>query len=160
MSVMTLSRFRATARKGHLDRVKHIYEYLSKMRHGIIRIRTELPDYSSIPEKTYSWDYMCYKGAEEVIPKDLPCLLGKAVQMTTFVDSNLFHDMISGCSVTGILHLLNKTTIDCQSTVETATFGSEYVTARTAAEQIIDLRNTLWYLGVRIQGTLMADVWR
>jgi hypothetical protein len=140
--------------------VKRIYEYLSKMRHGIIRIRTELPDYSTIPEKTYNWDYTCYEGAEEVIPKDLPCPLGKAVQTTTFVDANLLHDMISGRSVTGIiLHLLNKTPIDwfskLQSTVETATFGSEYVAARTAAEQIIDLCNTLRYLGVPIRGTSM-----
>jgi hypothetical protein len=153
---MTLSRFRAAPRKGHLDRVKQIYAYLSKMRHGIIRIRTELPDYSTIPEKTYNWDYTCYEEAEEVIPKDLPCLLGKAVQTTTFVDTNLFHDMISGRSVTGILHLLNKTSIDwfskLQSMVE---FGSEYVAARTAAEQIIDLRNTLRYLGVPIRGTSM-----
>jgi hypothetical protein len=94
-----------------------------------------------------------------VIPKNLPRPSGKAVQTTTFVDTNRFHDMISGRSVTGILHLLNKTPIDwfskLQSTVETATFGSDYVAARTAAEQIIDLCNTLWYLGVPIRGTSM-----
>jgi hypothetical protein len=88
----------------------------------------------------------------------LPRPRGKAVQTTTFVDAN-FHDMISGCSVTGILHLLNKRPIDwfskLQSTVETATFGSEYVAARTAAEDIIDLRNTLRYLGVPFCGTSM-----
>jgi hypothetical protein len=39
--------------------------------------------------------------------------------------------------------------------VETATFGSDYVAACTAAEQIIDLRNTLRYLGVPIRGTSM-----
>ena len=64
------------------------------------------------------------------------------------------HDLLSGKSVTGILHLLNKTPIDWysekQATVETATFGSEYVAARTAVEQIIDLRTTLRYLGVPV----------
>jgi hypothetical protein len=70
--VMTLSRFRAAPRHGHLDRVKRIYGYLSKMRHGVIRIRTELPDYSVIPEKTYDWDYTCYEGAEELVPDDMP----------------------------------------------------------------------------------------
>ena len=34
--------------------------------------------------------------------------------------------------------------------METATYGSEYVVAKTATEQIIDLRNTLRYLGVPI----------
>jgi len=54
------------------------------------------------------------------------------------------------------LHLFNQTPIDwfskLQSTVETATFGSEHVAARTCAEQIIDLRLTLRYLGVPING--------
>ena len=73
----------------------------------------------------------------------------------TYVDANLYHDFTSGKSVTGILHLLNKTPIDAyskkQSTVETATHSSEYVAARTAVEQIMDLRLTLRYLGVPIR---------
>jgi hypothetical protein len=64
------------------------------------------------------------------------------------------HDMLSGKSVTGVLHFLNKTSIDWyskkQATVETTTYGSEYVAARTAVEQIIDLRNTLRYLGAPV----------
>ena len=62
--------------------------------------------------------------------------------MTTFVDANLYHDLVNGRSDTGILHLFNKTVIDWyskkQSTVETATYGSEFVAARTAMEQIIE----------------------
>jgi hypothetical protein len=93
--------------------VKRIYGYLSKMCHGVIRIRTKLPDYSVIPEKTYDWDYTCYEGAEELIPPNMPRPLGKEVQTTTFVDANLYHDLISGRLATGILHLLlNKTPID------------------------------------------------
>ena len=38
-----------------------------------------------------------------------------------------------------------------QATSETATYGSEFVAARTCVEQIIDLRNTLRYLGVPIR---------
>ena len=34
--------------------------------------------------------------------------------------------------------------------METATYGSEFVAAKTATEQIMDLRNTLSYLGVPI----------
>jgi len=64
------------------------------------------------------------------------------------------HDMATGKSVTGILHWLNQTPIDWyskkQATVETATYGSEFVAARTCVEQIIDLRCTLRYLGVPI----------
>ena len=73
--------------------------------------------------------------------------LGKPVTLTHYVDANLFHDALTGRSVTGILHMLNATPIDWyskkQSTVETATYGSEFVAARTCVEQIVDLRNTL-----------------
>ena len=80
--------------------------------------------------------------------------------MTSYFDANLYHDIISGKAVTGILHLFNQTPIDwfskLQSTVEMATFGSEYVAARTCVEQIIDLRLTLCYLGAPINGRTMV----
>ena len=66
----------------------------------------------------------------------------------------MFHDSLTGRSVTACLHFINATPIDWyskkQATVETATYGSEFVAARTCVEQIIDLRNTLRYLGVKV----------
>jgi hypothetical protein len=38
-----------------------------------------------------------------------------------------------------------------RATVKTATFGSEFITARTTIDQIVDLQTTLHYLGVPIQ---------
>ena len=35
--------------------------------------------------------------------------------------------------------------------VETATYGSEFVAARTCVEQVMDLRHTLRYMGVNIR---------
>ena len=158
-AVMSLSRFRAAPRKGHLERVKRVHGYLLKMKNGVIRIRTDMPDYSDIPDKVYDWESTCYAGAKEEVPKDCPPPLGKEVQMTSFVDANLYHCLVSGRSVTGILHMWNKTPIDhyskLQATVETATFGSEYVATRTCVEQIIDLRMTARYLGVPIKGSSM-----
>jgi len=77
------------------------------------------------------------------------------VRITHYVDANLYHDYVTGRSVTGIIDMLNGTPIDyyCkkQATVETATFGSEFNAARTCVERSIDLRNTLRYLGVPIR---------
>ena len=71
------------------------------------------------------------------------------------MDANLFHDALTGCSVTGILHMMNATPIDWyskkQATVETATYGSEFVAAHTCMDQIVDLQNSLQYLGDPIQ---------
>ena len=91
----------------------------------------------------------------EAIPHDAPIPLGKPVVTTHYVDANLCHGMLTGRSVTGMLHLLNQTPLDWfskkQATVETATYGSEFLAARTCVEQIIDLRNTLRYLGVPVR---------
>ena len=154
-AVMSLSSFRVQPRLGHLERCKRVYGYLSKMRHAMIRIRTDEPDYSAIPEMIYDWARSVYGNVKEVIPSDCPEPLGKYVTLTHYVDANLYHDVLTGRSVTGILHLLNKTPIDWyskkQATVETATFGSEFSAARTCTEQLLDLRNTLRYLGVPIR---------
>lgn len=158
-SVMTMSRFRAAPRIGHLERVKRIHGFLRKFKHGVLRICTDVPDYSDVPEKVYDWSGSCYPGAKEEIPDDIPTPRGKSVVSTHWVDANLYHDMVSGRSVTGILHMWNKFIIDwyskLQSTVETATFGSEYVAARTCTEQILDLRLTARYLGVPVEGPAM-----
>ena len=96
-----------------------------------------------------------YSDVKELLPKDSPKPLGKTVVLTSYVDANLCHDLITGRSITAILHLANQTPIDWyskrQGTVETATFGSEFSAARTVVEQIIDLRTTLRYLGVPVQ---------
>ena len=81
-------------------------------------------------------------------------LLGKAVVTTTTMDANLNHCLATGKSLTGCLHFVNKTPVDWyskkQATVETATYGSEFVAAKTATEQIMDIRQTLRYLGAPI----------
>ena len=55
---------------------------------------------------------------------------------------------------TGKIVSVNKTPVDWyskkQATVETATYGSEFVAAKTATEQIMDIRQTLRYLGAPI----------
>jgi hypothetical protein len=112
---------------------------LAKYKHGVIHIDMDEPDYSNIPKKEYSWSVACYPGAKECILDDLTLSpFGKEVVTTSFVDTNLYHDLISGRSVTGCLHMINKTPIDwfskLQSTVETATFGSEYIVARTCTD--------------------------
>ena len=89
-----------------------------------------------------------------MIPKDAPKPLGKAVTTVTYTNANLYHDMLTGRSVTGILHFCNQTLVDWyskrQATVETATFGSEFTAARISVDQIIDMRTTLRYLGVPV----------
>jgi hypothetical protein len=152
---MTLSSFRAAPRIGHLERAKRVIGYLSKMRHAAIRVRTQEPDFSSYEVPKYDWMSTVYGDVQEDIPQDDPIPKGQYVTTSHYVDANLMHDMLSGKSVTGILHFLNQTPIDWfskkQATVETATYGSEFVAARSCTEQIIEMRTLLRYLGVPIR---------
>ena len=107
-----------------------------------------------LPDLEYDWTRI-YGNVLEEIPKDVPEPLGKSVSTTTFLDANLLHDLITGRSVTAVLHFFNLTPGDWyskrQATVENATYGSEFVAAKTAMEQIVDLRQTFRYLGVPIK---------
>jgi hypothetical protein len=123
------------------------------MRHATIRFRTHEPDYSDLPSKEYDWEQV-YHGAAELLLHDAPEPLGRRVTLTHYLDANLFHDAITSRSITGILHMANATPLDWftkkQSTVETATYGSEFVASRHCVEQVMDLRTTFRYLGVPI----------
>ena len=61
-----------------------------------------------------------------------------------------------GRSATGILHFLNQTPIDAdskrQNQVKSVTYGSKFMAACQAIEQIIELQYTLHMFGVPING--------
>jgi hypothetical protein len=108
--------------------------------------------YGKSPE--YNWMNSVYGDVLEEVPKDAPAPLDKTVMTTTYVDANLYHNWTTGRAVTGTLHFLNGTPINWfskrQNTVETATYGSEFVAARITTNQVIDLQLTLQYLGVPV----------
>lgn len=79
-------------RKGHLQRVKRVYGYLSKFKTGAIRFRTETPDFSDLPLADYNWDQSPYAGSREELPKDIPTPKGKPVKIFSYADANLMHD--------------------------------------------------------------------
>ena len=113
--VMSLSRFRAQPRKGHLDRTKRTVGYLLFLPDGAIRFRAGEPDLSSLDDQEYDWTRSVYSGACEQITHDIPKPLGEHGQTTHYVDANLHHDHATGKAVTAVLHFLNQTPIDAYS---------------------------------------------
>ena len=155
-AVMTMSRYRAAPRVNHLTMLSRIIGYLRHTKDAAIRFRTANPNYEDLEEPNYDWDKSVYSGIEEDIPTDIPAPRGKSIVMTTYVDANLLFCRATGRSVSGILHMMNFTPVDwftkLQNTVESATYGSEFMAARIATQQIIDMRLTLRYMGVPIEG--------
>jgi Reverse transcriptase (RNA-dependent DNA polymerase) len=157
LGVTTMSSYRAAPRIGHLDRLKRMYGYIKKHPDGAIRFRVKIPDHESqgTPVK-YDWAQTVYGNVVEELPPDMPPPKGKAMRLTTYQDANLYHDMVTGRAMSGILHFLNQTPIfwfaKKQNIVETATYGSEFMVARQATEQIMDLRYTLRMMGIPLDG--------
>jgi hypothetical protein len=120
-----------------------------------MRVKVDEPDFFELPNQEFDWRHTVYGKVEELIPRDVPKALGKTVTIVTYTDTNLYHDMFTGRSVSGIPHLCNQTLVDWysrrQATVETATFGSKFTAARIAVYHIIDFRTTLKYLGVPVR---------
>jgi hypothetical protein len=112
-------------------------------------VRTTKPDLSQYVMVEQDWLYSVYGKVSEEIPQRIPEPLGKSVVSTHYGDANLQLDVVTGLAVTGILHFLNETVFvwysKCQAAVETATYGSEFVAARIATDQIIDICTTLRY---------------
>jgi hypothetical protein len=155
-AVATMGSYRIAPRQGHLDRLKRIYGYIRKFPDGAIRFRTNIPTHEGYDEVIqHNWESV-YDNANEEMPPDMPIPKGKYVRTTSYVDANLMHCLVTGRSMTGIIHLINQTPIQWfskrQNNVETATYGSEFMAARQAAEQIMDIRYTLRMMGIPIDG--------
>ena len=92
-----------------------------------IRIRTEEPDFSSTPTIPRNWEESVHGKGKELTPHYGPTPLGKHVVTIIYHDDNLCHNFITGRSVTGMFHVMNKTpTHWCskkQSTIGTVTQG-------------------------------------
>ena len=152
--VATMPRYRAVPRQGHMDRLKRIFSYAIRTKDYAIRFRTDQPDYTFLPDQDLDWTYSVYGNVQEILAVDMPEPLCEEVITTSTMDANLNHCLATGKSLTGCLHFVNKTPVDWyskkQATVETATYGSEFVAAKTATEHIMDIRQTLRYLGAPI----------
>ena len=111
------------------------------------RVGLSVPDYSALPDEEYDWQKSIYGNVKKTIPHDAPKPYGPNVIMTTYINQNLCHDYVTGRSKTGVIHLSNQTVIyyfsKKQLLVETATYGSEYMTARIGTEQVMGICATL-----------------
>ena len=153
-AVASISRFAARPREGHLRRAIKIFGYLKKYpkkgfyvdpRDPILNIQYEdlIPDFGN----QYA-DFV-----EDKDPK-LPTPIMKELPITIFVDSNHGHDKVTGKSISGIIVFVGRTPIlyqaKRQSSVQTSTFGAEFIALKKAVEEAITTRYYLRAMGVKV----------
>jgi hypothetical protein len=98
----------------------------------------------------------CYPNAKEQIPPNAPEPKGNSILISCFVDADHAGNQITRRSHTGIIIFCNKAPIiwfsKQQNTVETSTFGSEFIAACIAVELIEGLCYKLWMFRIPIDG--------
>jgi hypothetical protein len=82
------------------------------MKDAVICLCVEEPDLSGLQEQDFDWSNKVYRDVKEMIPNEKPDPLGNCETLIHYYDANLYHDLTTGRSVTGILHLFNKTPMD------------------------------------------------
>jgi hypothetical protein len=136
--------------------VIRIFSYLKK--HHNSRIPFD-PTYPEIDHQKFcrnDWRRF-YDNVEEPIPPNPSETLGKPVVIRIYVDSDHASDHMTRRSRTGYIMFLNNAVINWyskkQGSVEGATFGSEFMAMKTAAEVNRGFRYKLGMMGVPIDGT-------
>ena len=156
LEVALLSSHLAGPREGHLEAVYNIFAYLEKHPDSPMAFDDLVPRIEPTAFNHTDWADSPYKDATEELPPKMPEPLGAPVTMTCFVDANHAGDQVTRRSQTGFIIYLNNAPIDWyskkQTTVESSTFGSEFVAMRIAVERIRALRYKLRMFGIPIDG--------
>ena len=155
--VSVLSRYLIQPRVGHLTQALHIFKYLDIHKENDLAFNPSIAEFAdpmTVKEKVRQMKEM-YPDAVEDHPPNAPPPRGRSVRVSCFVDSDHAGDKITRRSQSGILLYCNKAPIiwhsKRQATVESSTFGSEFVALRIATELIIALRYKLRMFGIPIE---------
>ncbi len=161
--VSCLSQHLCNPRIGHLEAVYSIFNYirnnLAKNPGRIVfdarRVHLDESTFDTAGSTKEQWEDF-YPDAKEAIPTKLTEPLGKPVIIRTYVDANHAGNLANRRSHTGIIIYLNNAPIlwysKRQNTVETSSFGSEFIALRIATELNEALRYKLRTFGVPISG--------
>ena len=160
--VSMLAAYCAAPRKGHLEAVIHMFAYLKGHAKSQLVFNSDTVLHSE--PSTLDWSDF-YKDAQDTVPRpDMPEPLGEPVQLNVFVDSDhAGGDTVTRRSRTGVIIFVNKAPIiwysKKQGSIETSSFGSEFMAMKTAVEMTEGLRYKLRMMGVPLDGpaNVMAD---
>ena len=155
VAVTFLSRYLASPREGHLEQAFHIFSYLdSHDRSKLVFDGAEFPvDDNRFNDSDWS---QYYPDAVEAVPPNMPRPLGAAATITCYCDADHAGCRMTRRSHTGILIYVQSAPIlwysKRQNTVESSTFGSEFIAMKTAVDQVEAMRYKLRMMGVPING--------
>ena len=150
-----MSTYLALPWRRHLEQLYDMFGYLKANPKRKLYLDHQHPQVDERSFQSYDW-YDFYRYALEAVPGDMSPPRGESVSTHCFVDSDHAGIRVTRRSQTGLLLFVNRAPIvwysKHQNTVETSTFGSEFITMKTAVEEIEALRYKLRMFGVPLEG--------
>ena len=162
--VSILSQYLAQPRKGHIDQALNIFFYLKNhdrswmiMDHSKFEIDWIPRDDKELhPRERAKLLKKVYRDAVDELPHNMPVPLGEEIDINAFVDADHAGNKVTRRSHTGVIIFCNLAPVvwysKRQNTVETSTFGAEFIALRIAVELIESLRYKLRMFGVPLAG--------
>jgi Reverse transcriptase (RNA-dependent DNA polymerase) len=155
--VSKLSSHNAMPREGHLLAAYNVFAYLGTNSSKKLVFDSRRVDVNPECFTPSSWSDF-YPETDMKLPPNMLPARGSPVKITCFVDADHAGDLRTRRSHTGIIIFINNAPIvwnsKPQNTVETSTFGSEFVAMRIAVEQCEALRYKLLMFGIALDGPI------
>ena len=153
LEVSMLSSHLALPREGHLDQIFNIFAYLKRNHNSEMIFDPSDPDIDQSLFDRKDWTASEFGlTLDEVLPPNMPTPRGMGFVMRAFVDADHAGDSITRRSRTGFLIYLNSAPIywmsKKQTSVETSSFGSEFIAMKQCTEYIRGLRYKLRMMGI------------
>jgi hypothetical protein len=157
--VSMLSRYLVSPREGHLQQVLHIFAYLKQFNRAMIVFDDSEPTHD--PSNFHICDWSSYyPGSAEQIPPNAPEALGNSVIKTCYVDADHAGCLETRRLYTGFIIYVNKTPVTWyskrQNTVESSTFGSEFIALKTAIDLVEALHYKIRMFGIPLNGSMIV----
>jgi hypothetical protein len=148
----------ALPREGHLHQVFHIFAYLKKYHNTELVFDPSDPCVNESDFELQDWtssEFGHLQGQEE-LPPNMPEPRGVGFVMRAKVDADHAGDTVTRRSRTGFLVYLNSALV-CwlsrkQTSVESSSFGSEFVAMKHCCEYLRGLRYKLRMMGIPCDG--------
>ena len=160
--VSMLSYFLSLPREGHIQFLFHIFSYLGAKHNAELVFDPSLPDFidfNLFPKEDWSDTIYATDIEGELHGKltdKMPKARGAGFVMSDFVDSNHARDLLTRRSRTGFLIYLNSALMHWnskkQTSIETSSFGSEFMAMNHVTHYIKGLRYNLQIMGIPVVG--------
>jgi hypothetical protein len=156
MEASAMASMMAMPCEGHLQQLYHMFAFLKAKHNGTMVFDPSVPDIDESKFIRDDWTAAAYGECREELPSNMPKPRGVAFTLRAFVDSDHAGDVATRRSRTGFVIFLNSAPIywfsKKQTSVETSSFGSEFIAMKQCCEYIRGLRYKLRMMGIPVEG--------